>query len=141
MTAGAEGVTGKVTADVMDRLDFALKDWTRLQWVSQPARDLWEPRISRVSQALAHVEVESVRVGIRKCAWLFTDNPDNLMAQAEVEGMEFRPLEKHPITEDSYSSAGREWTPGEPYRARGVYGKPADVEAFSRTRQRPGFSP
>ena len=29
----------------MERLDFTLPDFTRVSWVSDDARDVWEPRL------------------------------------------------------------------------------------------------
>jgi len=43
-TAVPEPVFGLV-----DRLDFVLPDFTRLSWVSEKAREIWEPRITRIN--------------------------------------------------------------------------------------------
>ncbi len=52
----------------MDRLDFLLPEFTRLAWVSDRARDVWEPRIHRISSAWAALTWRSVALGLRECA-------------------------------------------------------------------------
>ena len=36
-----------------DRLSYVLPDFTRVSWVSDPARHVWEPRIQRIGAAWA----------------------------------------------------------------------------------------
>src|SRR5262245_36675764 len=51
-----------------DRLDFQLPDFTRISWVSESARDVWEPRFAAISRAWSHVQWSSVQGGVRACA-------------------------------------------------------------------------
>lgn len=52
-------------AAIPDRLPFRLHDFTRLAWVSDSARDTWEPRIHRISQMLADLEWRTISTGMR----------------------------------------------------------------------------
>jgi hypothetical protein len=52
----------------MERLDFELPEFTRLSWVSDAARNSWEPRLRRIVEAWAHVQGLSVAAGVRRCA-------------------------------------------------------------------------
>ena len=52
----------------MDRLDFQLPEFTRLAWVSDHAREIWEPRIRRISAAWVELTWKSVALGLRPCA-------------------------------------------------------------------------
>lgn len=40
----------------------------RLAWVSDRARAVWEPRLTRIRHAWSEIEIESVRRGLRRCA-------------------------------------------------------------------------
>lgn len=59
------------------RLPFLLPDFTRVQWVSQRAKDVWLPRITRISQAWDNIERWSVIDGCRASA-LQVVAPENL---------------------------------------------------------------
>ena len=52
----------------MRRLPFVLPEFTRLAWVSDRAREVWEPRIRRISEAWNEIQWLSVAAGIRPCA-------------------------------------------------------------------------
>lgn len=47
------------------RLSFKLPEFTRLAWVSDPARQVWEPRIRRISAMLSELEVKTISEGLR----------------------------------------------------------------------------
>lgn len=62
----------------MDRLDFVLPEFTRIIWVSEEARDIWQPRIANVNSAWPQIELGTVTAGLRRGA-LQTIAPDRLM--------------------------------------------------------------
>jgi hypothetical protein len=62
-----------------ERLPFVLPDFTRYSWVSEPARQAWEPRVARVMRAWLDVEWLSVAAGIRECGLLWV-SPSDLAA-------------------------------------------------------------
>lgn len=66
-----------------------LKEFTRVSWASQVARDTWEPRIHAISTALLDVEVAAVREGLRVAALQFT--PD-AAAVRRFGGLPFAPV-------------------------------------------------
>ena len=49
-------------------LDFRLPEFTRVSWVSDPARLVWAPRLERIAAAWREVEWASVRSGVRAAA-------------------------------------------------------------------------
>jgi prolyl 4-hydroxylase len=53
---------------LLDRLPFALPDFTRRSWTSDTARSSWEPRLERICRAWAEVEWMSVVDDVRACA-------------------------------------------------------------------------
>lgn len=55
-------------AGVPDRLPFRLHDFTRLAWVSDPAREVWEPRVRRVAAMLPELELRTIEGGGRRAA-------------------------------------------------------------------------
>ncbi len=52
----------------MTRLDFVLPPFTRVIWVTEMARDIWEARLSQIVAAWIEVEWRSVGEGLRQCA-------------------------------------------------------------------------
>lgn len=55
-----------------------MREFTRTAWTSMGSRDVWEPRVRTVSQALLTMEVESVRQGLRPAALQFTPDVASL---------------------------------------------------------------
>jgi len=53
---------------VMDRLAFALPDFTRHSWVGGQARVTWEPRLDRIRSAWPDIEWLSIVDEVRPCA-------------------------------------------------------------------------
>ena len=56
------------SAGVIDRLPFALPNFTRHSWVGDQARRIWEPRLDRIRTAWPNVEWLSIVDGVRPCA-------------------------------------------------------------------------
>jgi hypothetical protein len=54
----------------MERLNFVLPPFTRVAWVSDPAREVWAPRLARIRTAWLEIEWRSVAGGVRACAVL-----------------------------------------------------------------------
>ncbi len=52
----------------MNRLDFVLPDFTRVIWVSEQAKTLWEPRINRISNLFMKIQRESIISSVRDSA-------------------------------------------------------------------------
>lgn len=63
----------KDEAAPMNRLPFALQDFTRISWVNEEARTVWAGRISGINKMHAYLEWTSVVAGIRKCALQMLD--------------------------------------------------------------------
>ena len=64
-----------------DRLPHVLPDFTRVSWVNDRARQVWEPRIAQIGRAWAEIEYRSVEAGIRRCA-LTSVASDQLIARS-----------------------------------------------------------
>ncbi|MGH7346434.1 MAG: hypothetical protein ACREK4_16070 [Candidatus Rokuibacteriota bacterium] len=115
----------------MERLPFALPDFTRLSWVSDRARQVWEPRLHRVTRAWLELEWLSVVSGVRPCGVTMV-GPQELVDQAAKwagRGLNALPVEMQG-TAASYASTGRPVTLGQPFVFRIVVGTPRDVVEF-----------
>ena len=112
----------------MERLDFVLPDFTRLSWVSDLARKVWEPRLNRITKAWLEIEWLSVVSGIHCCITIAS--PKEFVARSgewAKHGLNTFPL---PIqTNYPYLSADVRAL-GKPFALRVVLGKPQDVSDF-----------
>lgn len=105
----------------MIRLDFVLPEWTRIIWNSTDTRVIWEPRISKVSNAFVTMEKQTVLHGI-KPAWLSSlSETEASLLQQQLTGTpwELICLNKIPVNQ-SYSSSATLYVPGQPYNYRTV---------------------
>ena len=118
----------------MQRLDFTLPDFTRFMWVSDQARDVWHPRLERVTNAWLEIEWRAVLAGVRSCAVTMA-SPEDLLAQAPRwagEGLSALPVEMVGLTGQPYSATSTTAQPGEPFLFRLVIGRPSDLADFKR---------
>lgn len=118
----------------MTRLNFALPDFTRLTWVSEQARELWEPRVRRIASAWAEIEWKSIVTGLRKCA-VVMKTPEEFLAYGPewaAHGLNAMPLEMQGISKYGYANTSVQTTPGEPFVFRIVIGSPKDVAMCKR---------
>src|SRR4051794_32047605 len=65
----------------MQRLPFVLPDFTRLMWVSDGAREVWAPRLARITRAWLEIEWRAIVAGVRRCA-ITSVSPDGLVSDA-----------------------------------------------------------
>jgi hypothetical protein len=116
----------------MDRLGFELPEFTRIMWVSDRARQVWEPRLDRIRDAWMRMEWLAVAAGIRRCCVTFATPEDFLKRGAEWAdlGLNPLPLELQGVSQYSYSNRSVAYEPGQRFVFRFVVGKPADVIAF-----------
>src|ERR1051325_2991316 len=52
----------------MDRLGFQLPNFTRITWVSDTARNTWEPRLRRVAETWLDIQWLAILSGLRRCS-------------------------------------------------------------------------
>jgi uncharacterized protein len=118
----------------MERLGFVLPDFTRFAWVSDAARDVWEPRLDRVRQAWAEIEWRAVLAGARSCAVAIATPEEflTLGGQWAEEGLSALPVEIMGASGQPYSATTVGYTPGQPLVFRFVVGRPGDVTAFKK---------
>jgi hypothetical protein len=117
-----------------DRLDFTLADFTRISWVGDRARRVWEPRLQRVSTAWSEIEWLSVKDGVRRCA-LSVVSPEALIEKGGVwarHGLSALPLEMQGVGNYGYSSTTVAPTVGQSFGFRVVIGTPSDVAGFKQ---------
>jgi hypothetical protein len=118
----------------MERLGFTLPDFTRFMWVSDQAREVWQPRLERVTNAWLEIEWRAVLAGVRSAAVTMAA-PDELLFQAPrwaEEGLSALPVEMVGLSGQPYSATSQPLEPGEPFLFRLVIGRPADVADFKR---------
>ena len=131
-THSARQVTA-LEAFEIDRLAHVLPDFTRVSWVSDRARGVWEPRISRIGAAWSQIEWQSVASGIRRCA--LTSVPSEQLVPRTAEwaghGLSCMPVSMSG-TSPGYASTSIAPRVGEPFEYRVAIGAIADVAALKR---------
>ncbi len=117
----------------MIRLPFRLPEWApRITWTSTKAREVWEPRITRVSNAYLEAERQAVVTGVRPSA-LQNATPDelpDLTRRMATHGLVVLPLGKtaRPL---AYASARRDLVAGEPFDYRVAITRPNLAETWT----------
>jgi hypothetical protein len=116
----------------MEKLCFALPDFTRIMWVNNRARAVWEPRLSRIRQAWLEIEWLAVAEGVRRCCITFASPEDFLVKgpQWASLGLNNLPVEIEGVNQYTYRNRTTPFDPGQPFVFRLVLGKPSDVAAF-----------
>ena len=111
-----------------DRLAHVLPDFTRISWVNDRARSVWEPRIAQIGSAWAAIEWRSVEAGIRRCA--LTSVPSEQLVPRSMEWAA-RGLSMMPVamsgTSPGYASTSIAPRVGEPFEYRVAIGALAHV--------------
>ena len=118
----------------MRRLAFSLPEFTRLAWVSDQAREVWEPRLARLGAAWQEIEWRAVLAGVRRCA-VTVATPDEFVDRAPrwaEAGLAALPLERLQQSGQPYSVTSAAAGPGDAFTFRLVIGSPADVAGFQR---------
>ena len=129
-----------------ERLPFQLPDFTRVSWVSERARGVWQPRIAKVRDAWLDTERRSVAAGLRRCALQHGDVHDlpRLAAAAAEHGLTALPLVREGARDITYRVAiarphdalafRSAWRDGDDTAMGTLLGYPACcVEFFRRT--------
>ena len=112
-------------------LPFSLPEFTRISWVNDEARGVWEERLLRITRASLEIEWQAVAAGIRRCAIIMTA-PSAFVAQAPgwlEAGLANLPIELVGAS-GGYASESTPLKPGEPFLIRLVIGSLADLRAF-----------
>ena len=114
-----------------DRLAHVLPDFTRISWVSDAARAVWEPRLGRIGTAWAELEWRSVASGLRPCALTSVSSEHLVRRTAEwaVAGLSAMPVAMSG-TSAGYASTSIAPRVGEPFEYRVAVGALADVAAL-----------
>jgi len=117
----AEGLCA--SSNATRRLPFRLHDFTRVSWASDAAREVWQPRIGRVSNAWLEIEWLAVAAGLRACC-ITTASPEQFVERAPQwarHGLTAVPLEMVGVAA-SYSSTRVAVEAGKPIAFRMVLG-------------------
>ncbi len=115
----------------MERLPFVLPDFTRLMWVSDRAREVWAPRLQRITRAWLEIEWRAVVAGVRPCA-VTVVAADGLVSDAARwvdHGLAALPLEMQG-TGTTYANTAVALEAGRPFAFRTVVGRLDDLQAF-----------
>jgi hypothetical protein len=127
------GPVAALEAFKLDRLAHVLPDFTRVSWVSDRARGVWEPRITRIGAAWSHIEWQSVASRIRRCALTSVSSEQLVPRTAEWAG---HGLSAVPVamsgTSPGYASTSITPRVGEPFEYRVAVGALADVAALKK---------
>jgi hypothetical protein len=115
----------------MERLPFVLPDFTRLMWVSDRAREVWAPRLQRITRAWFEIEWRAVVAGVRRCA-ITSVSPDGFVTEAARwidHGLAGLPLEIQGIGA-TYANTAVAREPDRPIAFRTVVGRLDDLQLF-----------
>jgi hypothetical protein len=116
------------------RLKYLLPDFARWGWVSESARNVWEPRLKRITNAWFDIEWQAVLTGFRPCGLTFA-TPEDLVAKTDIwvkYGLISIPLETQGTSNSIYASTPRERKAGGPFVYRVVVTKPETVPDFKK---------
>jgi hypothetical protein len=110
-----------------------LPDFTRVGWVSDRAREAWQPRITRIGSAWSEIEWRSVACGIRRCALTSVPSDQLVVRSAEwaANGLSTMPVAMSG-TSPGYASTSVAPRVGEPFEYRVAVGALADVAELKR---------
>jgi hypothetical protein len=115
-------------------LDFRLPDFTRISWTTERAREVWEPRIRRITESWLEIEWRAVAAGLRSCAVrpLSSAQLVSEAARWAEAGLSSLPLALEGISPSGYSAVAEPVSPDRPFRIRTVVGSLPDLVAFKR---------
>src|ERR1700730_18485067 len=117
-----------------DRLDFVLPDFTRLAWVSERARGVWEPRLRCIRRAWSDIEWASVLFGVRSCS-LVQLSLEALISSASTwarHGLSTLPLGVQGRSDLPYVSSTPAPKLGKPVALRVVVGSLPNIVHFKK---------
>ncbi len=118
----------------MKRLDFVLPDFTRVVWVSDRARERWQPVFKRITKAWWDIEWLSIVQGLRACSLTIVP-PEDFVEKggAWVEnGLGNLPVALQGFPGHTYSSTSSSVEPGQPFVIRVAVGRPEHILEFKR---------
>ncbi len=116
----------------MQRLPFRLHDFTRYAWVSDHAKDAWQPRIHRITACRHEIERRAVAAGLQPCM-LQVVPPEQLTAQSHdlaQHDLVVLPLDRVRSQGTAYHTVLAGAKPAEPFHWRVVIGSTQNVEEF-----------
>jgi hypothetical protein len=115
----------------MERLGFELPEFLRISWVSDRARQVWEPRLQRIGECQQALEVLAVAEQVRPCCTVCVD-PEALNAQSVLWremgliGLPFSTVRSG----NGRPSPALQAAPREAFYHRVAIGRTADVSCF-----------
>lgn len=115
---------------VTDRLPFQLPDFTRTLWVSDRAREVWQPRVNRIVSAWAVIERRSVLAGRRAAALQHVDvgGLPSFSATCARDGLVALPLALEGMPRGPYATDAGGAGEATPNAYRVAVARMADVE-------------
>lgn len=126
--------SGESPPIAMRRLPFTLPDFTRMTWVSDSAREVWAPRLHRITNAWIEIEWLAIVSGIRSCS-ITMATPEQFVergARWTQFGLNALPVEIQGLGRSGYSSTHVRTEMGKPFFFRFVLGAPERVAEFKK---------
>ena len=82
------------TPSTVTRLNFVLPPFSRLAWVHDRAREMWETRFPRIASCWREIEWQTIVDGVRACALLWASHEElvNLAPVLKQHGLRATPL-------------------------------------------------
>jgi hypothetical protein len=119
-------------SDPMRLLPFSLHEFTRVSWVSDSARETWQPRFARIIDAWVQIEWLAILAGVRSCC-ITVASPDQFIERAPNwarHNLYALPMGTTGIGMRTDSKSGVVPDYGQPFAFRFVLGLPKHVSEF-----------
>ena len=115
-------------------LNFTLHDFTRLSWVSDQARTIWEPRMNRITQVWKEVEWLAVALGVYPCHMVTVSLEDfvDRAGKWAKRGLNALPLGIEELSGAPNPGSTVNLNQGKRFLFRVILGVPLDVSAFKQ---------
>lgn len=110
------------------KIALDITPFTRIVWKNRKIKELWEPRLSRISRLQNLAEYETVKLGYRKGATIHLtfDNAFDLFSKVTEDNLYFLPIAKSGYY-SGFSHCHRPVKPGDPYFIYGVLARDREV--------------
>jgi hypothetical protein len=116
----------------MEKMDFVLPDFTRINWVSQQAEERWANRLARIKYRFSLLEVLSVSERQRRCC-IVCVSPVELVEQVKFwlkYDLSFLPIDRIGVSRFIYSSTAVPLAQNNNFVYKVVVGKPKELKKF-----------
>jgi hypothetical protein len=124
----------------MKRLNFILPEFTRVSWVRENLRQVWEPRINKIQYMWKKLEWKSVVSEIRPCSLIYITPEEYVKESIEwlENGLICLPAQIEGMNSSGYLNRSLAYRPGYPFLYRMILSR-KDKDAISLKEARKSY--